>query len=318
MRVSLTVMGGLMSSFKSWVPEPVKRLYRNARSFLKYGYYTMKLKNKDYPRLSIMSNEEVVDEIVYQGKSLARFGDGELGWVLGREAAGGYQDVTPELSSRLKEVLQSDDDRLVVGVLKVLNDDSNMTFLARAHWREFKYRTEDQLLPLLDLNRKYADSSITRPYIDLKDKSGAPAEFSNIKRIWRGKRVLLVEGRESRLGVGNDLFSEAAYLHRLLGPSTNAFSRYDVILSSIEQSSAEYDLVLIALGPTATVLAYDLCRNGIQAVDIGHIDNEYEWMLMGAKRKVSIPGKNVDEVGANASSEVSDDLYMASIVGVID
>ncbi len=265
-----------------------------------------------------MSNEEVVDEIVYQGKSLARFGDGELGWVLGREAAGGYQDVTPELSSRLKEVLQSDDDRLVVGVLKVLNDDSNMTFLARAHWREFKYRTEDQLLPLLDLNRKYADSSITRPYIDLKDKSGAPAEFSNIKRIWRGKRVLLVEGRESRLGVGNDLFSEAACLHRLLGPSTNAFSRYDAILSSIEQSSAEYDLVLIALGPTATVLAYDLCRNGIQAVDIGHIDNEYEWMLMGAKRKVSIPGKNVDEVGANASSEVSDDLYMASIVGVID
>lgn len=41
--------------------------------------------------------------------------------------------------------------------------------------------------------------------------------------------------------------------------------------------------------------------------DIGHIDNEYEWMLMGAKRKVSIPGKNVDEVGGNASSEVSDD-----------
>ena len=307
-----------MYSFKSCVPEPVKRLYRNSRSLLKYYYYTLKLKNKDYPALSIMSNEETVDEVVYCGKSLARFGDGELGWVLGREAAGGYQDVTPELSARLKEVLQSDDDRLIVGVLKVLNDDSNMTFLARAHWREFKYRTEDQLLPLLDLNRKYADSSITRPYIDLRDKSGALAEFSNIKRIWRGKRVLLVEGRESRLGVGNDLFAEASCLHRLLGPSTNAFSRYDAILSSIEHSSAEYDLILLALGPTATVLAYDLCRNGIQAVDIGHIDNEYEWMLMGAKRKVSIPGKSVDEVGVSANSEVSDDWYTASVIGVID
>ena len=27
---------------------------------------------------------------------------------------------------------------------------------------------------------------------------------------------------------------------------------------------------LLALGPTATVLAYDLCKMGYQAVDIGH------------------------------------------------
>ena len=38
-------------------------------------------------------------------------------------------------------------------------------------------------------------------------------------------------------------------------------------------------LVLIALGPTATVLAYDLCNAGYQAVDIGHLDLEYEWFL---------------------------------------
>lgn len=307
-----------MKRIKSFVPEPVKRLCRNMRSFVKYCYYTRKLKSKNYPLLSFLSNEETVDEIVYHGKSLARFGDGELGWVLGREAAGGYQDVTPELSLRLKEVLQSDDERLIIGVLKVLNDDSNMNFLARAHWREFKYRTEDQLLPILNLNSNYADSSITRPYIDLRDRSTAPAEFANIKRIWKGKKILLVEGRESRLGVGNDLFSEVACLHRLLGPSTNAFSRYDKILSSVEQLSSEYDLVLLALGPTATVLAFDLCMHGVQAVDIGHIDNEYEWMLMGAKRKVAIPGKNVDEVGSNVSTEVLDNQYLASIVGMID
>ena len=129
--------------------------------------------------------------------------------------------------------------------------------------------------------------------------------------------MLLVEGRESRLGVENNLYAEAACLHRLLGPSVNAFFRYDAILSSIGHFSAEYDLILLALGPTATVLAYDLCRNGIQAV-VGHIDNEYEWMLMGAKCKVSTPGKRVDEVGVNANSEVSDYWYTASIIGVID
>ncbi|MDO4596046.1 MAG: GT-D fold domain-containing glycosyltransferase [Coriobacteriaceae bacterium] len=307
-----------MSNFKSCIPEPAKRLFRNVRSFVKYYFYTVKLRSKNYPPISFMSNKETVDEVVSHGKSLARFGDGELGWVLGREAAGGYQDVSPELSSRLKEVLQSDDDRLIVGVLKVLNDDSEMNFLARAHWREFKYRTEEQLLPVIDLNKRYADSSITRPYIDLKDKSKAPNEFDNLKRIWKGKKVLLVEGRESRLGVGNDLFSQAMCLNRFLAPSTNAFSRYDAILSSVERIAAEYDLVLLALGPTATVLAYDLCRDGIQAVDIGHIDNEYEWMLMGATRKVAIPGKNVDEVGAQASQAYLSDTYESSIVGSVD
>lgn len=44
-------------------------------------------------------------------------------------------------------------------------------------------------------------------------------------------------------------------------------------------------LVLIALGHTATVLAYDLAEVGYQAIDIGHIDIEYEWFLMRAPKK---------------------------------
>jgi len=30
------------------------------------------------------------------------------------------------------------------------------------------------------------------------------------------------------------------------------------------------------LGPTTTVLAYDLYKNGYQAIDIGHVDLEHE------------------------------------------
>lgn len=35
----------------------------------------------------------------------------------------------------------------------------------------------------------------------------------------------------------------------------------------------------ILLDPTATVLAYDLAVQGFQAVDINHVDVEYEWFL---------------------------------------
>ena len=37
-------------------------------------------------------------------------------------------------------------------------------------------------------------------------------------------------------------------------------------------------LFLVALGPTATVLAYDLSKIGYQAIDIGHIDISFVWV----------------------------------------
>ena len=55
-------------------------------------------------------------------------------------------------------------------------------------------------------------------------------------------------------------------------------------------------LILLALGQTATILAFDLAKRGYQAVDIGHIDVEYEWFLMGAQEKVALPNKFVNEV----------------------
>ena len=55
-------------------------------------------------------------------------------------------------------------------------------------------------------------------------------------------------------------------------------------------------LFLIALGPTATALAYDLFKAGYQAIDIGHVDVEYEWWRMGARRKVKLERKYVNEV----------------------
>ena len=49
------------------------------------------------------------------------------------------------------------------------------------------------------------------------------------------------------------------------------------------------------MGPTATVLAYDLSMHGIQALDIGHIDIEYEWYLKKDRTHQRIDGKYVSE-----------------------
>lgn len=298
---------------KSEFPMPVRIAYRNLRSVVQLPYYTIKSRRLGSD-IQFMSNKETVDLIVERGMSIARYGDGEFNWVLGCEHASGYQTVSPELSIRLKEALTSTEPNLVIGVLKVLVDDSNMGLLAKSYWRKYKAQNMDAIASLLDPARTYADSSITRPYIDLKDRSGASAEFENLKRIWAGRDILLVEGDESRLGVGNDLFDAASSIRRVLCPSRNAFASYNAIMVATLDNVRESDLVLLALGPTATVLAYDLCRAGMQAVDIGHIDNEYEWMRMCAKKKCPIPGKAVDEAGSYGHAAPDDACYQGQVV----
>lgn len=63
-------------------------------------------------------------------------------------------------------------------------------------------------------------------------------------------------------------------------------------------------LVLLALGPTATVLACDLSKEGIQALDIGHVDIEYEWFQRGVKEITVVPGKWTNETAEGKSYSV--------------
>ena len=85
----------------------------------------------------------------------------------------------------------------------------------------------------------------------------------------------------------------------------------------VKRRAKKSDLILISLGPTATVLAYDLAQCGYQAIDIGQLDNEYDWCKMGVKERVAIPYKCVAEV-SNAheplDSDVSDTGFINQIV----
>lgn len=292
----------------------VRQAYRDARSVVGFVRASFRLRAIDIPEFDFYSNEEVVNQIVFYGRSLTRFGDGEFSWILGDEVAAGYQHCSTELSRALRDALDCDDGRLIIGVLKTLNTDEGMEPRAKMHWRKFRADKAQKIIPLLPSGRTFADASITRPYIDLSDKSRASESFSNLRRIWEGRRLLIVEGEKSRLGVGNDLFDNAASIRRILAPSADAFSLYGEILASIMSHRQEGELVVLALGPTATVLAKDLCVAGFQAVDLGHVDVEYEWFCMGAKKKVPIAGKMARESGIEEAYGREDDEFEASVV----
>lgn len=157
--------------------------------------------------------------------------------------------------------------------------------------------------------------------MDYKDKSLSRQRINLIKKMWKNRDVYIIEGELTRMGVGNDLFEGSKSIHRILCPSKSAFDRYDEILKTAKEVIPlnGHALILLALGMTATVLASDLSRAGYQAIDIGHLDVEYEWMRVGAKTKVAIPTRFVNE--ANNYDEVRDcrdEEYSYQIIKTID
>lgn len=116
------------------------------------------------------------------------------------------------------------------------------------------------------------------------------------------------------MGVGNDLFDNARSVKRVLCPATNAFDRYDEIVEAVKDVW-NGELILLALGPTATVLAADLADMGMRAMDLGHVDIEYEWFLSGAKGHDQVSGKFTNEAAAGHEVDIcTDESYLRQIV----
>lgn len=263
----------------------------------------------------IKTPEETIQKIISDNCSITRFGDGEFDMICGVGMK--YQKYDKKLGKRLKEVLMSNEKGLLVGINNVidLQYSENYNDFANNFWKKWLYDNKFKLLKLLSKDKQYYSSNITRFYIDYKDKSKVGDYVKKLRKIWEKKDVLIVEGEYSRLGVGNDLFDNMNSTQRIICPSENAFEIYDEILSEIKKYGKN-KTILLALGPTATVLAYDLYKSGYRAIDIGHIDIEYEWFLRKATEKIKIETKYVTEVkgGENDIKDVNDKNYENQII----
>lgn len=271
-----------------------------------------------YPRIA--SREETLSRIIEKGASIGRFGDGEFSTIAGR-IRHNFQTVQDvKLADRLKEVLQSEEDGFLVAIADNYGSLHRYTEQAK---REIRYYMTSQVrkehLALLKQEHLYYDTHITRPYVMFADnQTDAPRKrFEQLRQIWDQRDCIFVEGCMTGLGVGNNLFDNAHSIRRILAPAENAFSQYDKIMEYCRKQP-ENSLFLLALGPTATVLAYDLFRAGYQAVDIGHVDLEYEWFLRGEGRRTPVTGKYNNEVAdGNHPRKIRDSLYQSQIIADI-
>jgi glycosyltransferase family protein len=286
---------------------------RIAKYILSMMYY---LVIRIWPLPKVRSIDETLDKLIKDKCSISRFGDGEFLYIIDKLDLP-FQVYDQRPADKMKDVLKTTDNRLLVGLPIGYHSLHNLNKASKLTWRSQIAWIYPRLHKCLDLTKTYYNASMTRPYADYEDKSYSRGYFEKLMKIWEGRDVLLIEGEKSRLGVGNDLFSKTKSIQRILAPKHHAFSKYNELISE----ACKHDiskLILIALGPTATAMTYDMAKIGYQSIDIGNVDIEYEWFLKNAFSKEKIPGKYTSEAkGGREVSDIFDINYESQITARI-
>lgn len=295
---------------------------KNVQYLINNGYFTKKLfvdslmklnSNEDNElNIKVLGILDTLNYIMAHNSSVARFGDGEMDIITGHSIP--YQDYDENLANELKEIISSEsNESLVICLSDVFERLDRYNQEAVDFWKQHLNNNYVHYKSLCKAPW-YGSTFISRPYMDLVDKSLSNMYFKNIKNLWDKRDILIVEGVNSRSGVGNDLFDNANSVERIICPSKNAYSKIDEIELLIERH-AENKLVLLILGPTAKVLAKRLSIKKFQAIDMGHIDSEYEWFKMKATTKVKLDHKHTAEHNFDENiTFIEDDTYNSQIV----
>lgn len=226
---------------------------------------------------STLSIEETLD-LIYENKlSVSRFGDGEIQMTnTVRECA--FETPSYYGTSKLRTVITEKHEKLLI----CLSGDAKGEF-----WESFWKREFSKFSHYLDF-RLYGNTAISRSTVFHKLEKKAVDKW---QRIWADRDVVFVTGRGSRFDSDHILFSNIKNKEIVLSQPKGAIDDIPRLLSELSKKSKD-TLILLALGPAATILAYELTLLGYQAIDIGHINSCYDHVYNGALVPEKLPMEN--------------------------
>lgn len=276
------------------------------------------LKLRYFKSPKVMNSEQTIDYIVKNKCSIARFGDGELSLIEKRSIK--FQNYNSQLAKKLQEVKTNS--KCLVCIPNIFDKKYfNKNIIVKdeyVFWKYAKLLFGGMWNKLFAKQEPIGDAFITRFYIRYKDKSKVKTYIEKLKTIWNNKNIILVEGKTSQIGVSNDLLNNAKSIRRIICPNANAFDFYDKIKNSVQLNYHDGDLVMLALGPTATALAFDLSNSDIWALDMGHFDIEYEWYLAKTDKKIPVKNKHVQECNQMGTQTQVNEDYIKQIIQQIE
>lgn len=236
--------------------------------------YEMNVLQGANPRPKIKSADETIKDLINYRASFCRFGDGEFNLINGQSIP--FQRYDEKLSGRLKEVFNASSKNIFIGIPRFyFHNEPFLQNVQKYFVHTWASKNRKLIVSMTDEKTQYYDTASTQLYAMYK-KFDFDAYFSQIKSIWLDRDIVLVCGNTVFDKLEHNIFSCARSVECIYAPSKDAYAHYDSILTQIKKNEKS-KLIIIILGPTATVLAYDLALEGYQALDFGHIAKDYDF-----------------------------------------
>ena len=121
-------------------------------------------------KINVLGIGETLDYILENQSSVARFGDGEIFLISGQGIV--YQEYREELARRLKEILfVQSSPKLVVCMTDVFTNSYDYNQTSQDFWKQFIFWNKNLLDNLGEKTQWLGNSFISRPYMDMVDKT---------------------------------------------------------------------------------------------------------------------------------------------------
>lgn len=207
-----------------------------------------------------MTYPSVLDEfdtmqLAVTGKSIARFGDGELNICRGGKSVS--QSYDPKLREELLAILRGGVPQVVPCIPNVESETPR-----RAFWAPY---ASPFFTAYYGRGVRFGSSFVTRPdnapWIDRR------SYWEAVEGIWRGKDVTLVGGDRVMFDV---IKPTCRTLTFIAAPRRDAYAKIDD-LEGLAYANGRLGPVIICLGAAGTALAARLAKRGCWALDLGHI-----------------------------------------------
>lgn len=291
----------------------IMQIKKPVKEWLARFVYELHRRNLLPNRLKVLSVDETLDVLLNTNKSMVRFGDSDLVMISGRNTI--FQTAAPEITEGLRRIIGYQYEDLIVTIPDIFDDLDIYLPASKAFWQDHLLFFRKAYYKYCNTNKAYYNTTVSRGYVTLADKSRSGGWFEKFRHVFSGKDLVMVEGCTAHNGVGNDLFAEAASVQRIVCPSSNAYRVRDRILEECLKFDQD-KLFLFALGVTAKALVEEMFLRGYRVIDIGNLDMEYEWFLIKATKKEPIPKHSI--VGEEANRKAGYEEYLSQIVCYIE
>ncbi len=256
----------------------------------KYTYYNFVSDSyiSYYKDVHFLDYKATLEALLTDNKSIVRFGDELFDMLLG---IGLYfndwrQRYDPALAARLREIVSSREDRLLICfnpefILKSKREFRAMGITDQHHfWTHSRVYLKDHI----HIDQVYGRSLTFHP------RYNPDLPYERVIAHLKQKHLIIVTSGIDRFA-GRSLGLTTDYVE---APSSDAWDQYDRMLKEVRLTARSYDkdktLIMASLGPAAKVMVYDLTKMGYVAWDTGQFfDLAFRYLRDDGSGKEKVP-----------------------------